>query len=122
MGVVAENFLTSKRLKNIVLKNIMYICADHCEYESRNCFISPTTLHEIIIKKAGDQKLSVGSMTNTSSGGGSGSSTTGKLCVILKFLLGEAGQLRKDQNNIFKNLIEVRRLGFPNVIMPGDVR
>ena len=79
-------------------------------------------LHETIIKKAGDQKLSVGSMTNNSGGGGSGSSTTGKLCVILKFLLGEAGQLRKDQNNIFKNLIEVRRLGFPNVIMPGDVR
>ena len=54
--------------------------------------------------------------------GGSGSSATGKLCAVLKFLIGEAGQLRKDQNMLFKNVIEVRRLGFPNVIMPGDVR
>ena len=79
-------------------------------------------LHETIIKKSGDQKISPGSLHNSSSVGGSGSSATGKICVVLKFLIGEAGQLRKDQNLLFKNLIEVRRLGFPNVIMPGDVR
>jgi hypothetical protein len=78
-------------------------------------------LHESIIRKSSDQKISTGSLHN-SSVGGSGSSATGKLCVVLKFLIGEAGQLRKDQNMLFKNVIEVRRLGFPNVIMPGDVR
>ena len=78
-------------------------------------------LHESIIRKAGDQKISVSSLHNSTIGG-SGSSATGKFTVMLKFLLGEAGQLRKDQSMLFKNVIEVRRLGFPNVIMPGDVR
>ena len=78
-------------------------------------------LHESIIRKGSDQKVTTGSLHN-SSVTSSGSSATGKISVILKFLVGEAGQLRKDQSLLFKNLIEVRRLGFPNVIMPGDVR
>ena len=76
-------------------------------------------LHETIIRKGTDQKnLSLHNSTT----GGSGSSSPGRICVTLKFLVGEAGQLREDQSALFKNVIEVRRLGFPNVIMPGDVR
>ena len=76
-------------------------------------------LHETIIRKAADQKnLSL----HNSTVGGSGLSSPGRICVTLKFLVGEGGQLRIDQSALFKNAIEVRRLGFPNVIMPGDVR
>ena len=76
-------------------------------------------LHETIIRKATDQK---NMSLHNSTVGGSGSSSPGRICVTLKFLIGEAGQLRVDQSALFKNVIEVRRLGFPNVIMPGDVR
>ena len=76
-------------------------------------------LHETIIRRGADQKnLSL----HNSSAGGSGSSCPGRICVTLKFLVGESGQLRKDQSTLLKNVIEVRRVGFPNVIMPGDVR
>ena len=54
-------------------------------------------------------------------GVGSGVSGGGDVSVSLKFMVGEAQSLRRE-NSSLKNLIEVRRLGFPNVIMPGDVR
>ena len=81
--------------------------------------------HETIIKKGGDQKISSSGVSlhgPSMVSGGSGSGSPGKICVALKFLVGEAGQVRKDQSNLFKHIVEVRRLGFPNVIMPGDVR
>ena len=30
--------------------------------------------------------------------------------------------MRREHVNLFRNAIEARKIGFPNVIMPGDVR
>lgn len=30
--------------------------------------------------------------------------------------------MRQEHVNLFRNAIEARKIGFPNVIMPGDVR
>ena len=73
-------------------------------------------LHELIMKKATAKYSPL-----SSSFGSHGDDSQGEVSVSLKFMVGEAAQLRRDQS-VFKNVIEVRRLGFPNVIMPGDVR
>ena len=49
-----------------------------------------------------------------------------KLAVSLQMLSGEAGHLRREQEQRRlkkqKCMVEARKLGFPNVILPGDVR
>ena len=67
-------------------------------------------LHELIMKKSSTKYSPLSS-----------DDSQAEINVSLKFMVGEATQLRREQS-AFKNVIEVRRLGFPNVIMPGDVR
>jgi hypothetical protein len=70
-------------------------------------------LHENIIKKASAKFSQV---QGNQSGGGS------CVGVSIRLLSGETSQLRRDHHLLFKTTPEVRKLGFPNVIMPGDVR
>lgn len=69
-------------------------------------------LHELIIKKASGKfsLLNVG-----------GPNTYG-LSISLKLLHGGLGQAKKDQPLLFQGTTITRKIGFPDVIMPGDVR
>lgn len=72
--------------------------------------------HELVIRKT-SAAANVGA-----AGIAAAISGVGGIKVGVKFLVGETGQLRKEHSLLFKNVSEVRKLGFPNVIMPGDVR
>lgn len=42
--------------------------------------------------------------------------------ISLKMLHGELSQIKEDNPILFKNVSLTNKLGFPDVIMPGDVR
>ena len=42
--------------------------------------------------------------------------------VCLKLLHGELAQVREENPLLFKNVSLTKKFGFPDVIMPGDVR
>ena len=69
-------------------------------------------LHDLILKK------STGKFSSVAAGGGD----SGCVGITARLLAGEAGQVRKEQAILFKTTPEARRIGFPNVIMPGEVR
>lgn len=69
-------------------------------------------LHELIIKKASGKFSPI----NTTSQGSYG------LVVSLKLLHGGLTQARKEQPMLFQGTTITRKTGFPDVIMPGDVR
>lgn len=70
-------------------------------------------LHELIIKKASGKfsLLNVGGTNNTYG-----------LTVSLKLIHGGLGQAKKDQPLLFQGTKTTTKIGFPDVIMPGDVR
>lgn len=42
--------------------------------------------------------------------------------ISVKMLHGELGTIKEENTLLFKNLCLTKKLGFPDVIMPGDVR
>ena len=44
-----------------------------------------------------------------------------KITHFFRFL-GEIGKLRREQQPLLKSCPEAQKIGFPNVIMPGEVR
>lgn len=44
------------------------------------------------------------------------------IVVSLKMLHGELSQVREEQPILFKNISLTKKLGFPDIILPGDVR
>lgn len=44
------------------------------------------------------------------------------IIISLKMLHGELNQIKEDNPLLFKNISLTNKLGFPDVIMPGDVR
>ena len=46
----------------------------------------------------------------------------GCFSVVLKLFSGDVQLLKKENQFLFKTFPEVKKIGFPNVIMPGDVR
>lgn len=69
-------------------------------------------LHELIIKKAS------GKFNLINCGG----PNTYGLSVSLKLIHGGLGQARKEQPLLFQGTTITRKIGFPDVIFPGDVR
>ncbi|XP_011184777.2 dedicator of cytokinesis protein 3 isoform X2 [Zeugodacus cucurbitae] len=69
-------------------------------------------LHELIIKK------STGKFSPITSG----NQNTQGIVVSLKLLHGGLGQARQEQPLLFQGTTITRKMGFPDVIMPGDVR
>ncbi len=45
-----------------------------------------------------------------------------RLAVSVQLLQGDPAVVRQDNQSVFKNSVEARKIGFPNVILPGDVR
>ena len=90
-------------------------------------------LHDWIVRRVTTKYnplviLSNGSTNGSSglSGNGNGSigsgSNRGCLSVVLKLFVGDAAHLRRENQFLFKTFPQVKKIGFPNVIMPGDVR
>ncbi|TMW43087.1 hypothetical protein DOY81_011832 [Sarcophaga bullata] len=69
-------------------------------------------LPELIIKKSSSkyQPINTGSQNNQG------------ITVSLKLLHGGLGQARQEQPMLFQSSTITRKMGFPDVIMPGDVR
>ena len=65
-------------------------------------------LHEVAIKKLSNGGGGLITAGHNSASVGHGG--PGRVCVTVRFLVGEAGQLRREQNLLFKNVIEVRKL------------
>lgn len=65
-----------------------------------------------------------GSAAATAAGSGTASGTAGGygIVVSLKLLHGALSQVRLDQPMLFQSTSVTRKTGFPDVIMPGDVR
>lgn len=70
-------------------------------------------LHELIIKKASGKFLPINA---------NGTQNQYGLVVSLKLLHGGLGQARIDQPLLFQGTTITKKIGFPDVIMPGDVR
>jgi hypothetical protein len=45
-----------------------------------------------------------------------------RLAVSVHLMQGEQATVRQENHTVFRNAVEARKIGFPNVIMPGDVR
>ncbi|XP_037027423.1 dedicator of cytokinesis protein 3 isoform X2 [Bradysia coprophila] len=73
-------------------------------------------LHELIIKKASG-KFSPISSTNSQ-----GSYQKMPLVVSLKLIHGGLSQARSEQPMLFQGSTITKKIGFPDIIMPGDVR
>lgn len=69
-------------------------------------------LHEMLIKKTSGKYSPI-------SGGASNSYGIG---VSVKMLHGELLQARQEQPLLFQGAVITRKMGFPDIIMPGDVR
>ncbi|XP_055847546.1 dedicator of cytokinesis protein 3 isoform X2 [Episyrphus balteatus] len=69
-------------------------------------------LHELIIKKSSGKFCPVTTGNQNSPG----------IVVSLKLLHGGLGQARQEQPLLFQGTTITRKMGFPDVIMPGDVR
>ncbi|XP_037943777.1 dedicator of cytokinesis protein 3-like [Teleopsis dalmanni] len=69
-------------------------------------------LHELIIKKSNSKFSPITT----------GNQTTQGIIVSLKLLHGGLGQARQEQPLLFQGTTITRKMGFPDVIMPGDVR
>ncbi|XP_040570903.1 dedicator of cytokinesis protein 3 isoform X3 [Lepeophtheirus salmonis] len=67
-------------------------------------------LHELILKKSGTRYNAVSSGQNS------------RVVVDVRLMAGELDQLRRDHQLLFHTTPISRKLGFPNTIMPGDVR
>ncbi|KAK6638497.1 hypothetical protein RUM43_006764 [Polyplax serrata] len=67
-------------------------------------------LHEFIIKKQNNKFSFLQSQPNYS------------IVVIFKMLHGELSQVREENPILFKNISLTKKLGFPDIILPGDVR
>uniref|UniRef100_A0AAG5CQS3 Dedicator of cytokinesis n=1 Tax=Anopheles atroparvus TaxID=41427 RepID=A0AAG5CQS3_ANOAO len=69
-------------------------------------------LHELIIKKASGKFQPINASTQSHYG----------LVVSMKLLHGEIGQAKQEQPILFQGTAITKKVGFPDVIMPGDVR
>ncbi|XP_073817677.1 dedicator of cytokinesis spg [Musca autumnalis] len=69
-------------------------------------------LHELIIKKSSSKFQPITTINQSNQG----------IIVSLKLLHGGLGQARKEQPLLFQGSTITRKMGFPDVIMPGDVR
>ncbi|XP_040151946.1 dedicator of cytokinesis protein 4 isoform X2 [Anopheles arabiensis] len=69
-------------------------------------------LHELIIKKASGKFQPINASTQSHYG----------LVVSMKLLHGEIGQAKLEQPILFQGTAITKKIGFPDVIMPGDVR
>ncbi|XP_053681007.1 dedicator of cytokinesis protein 3 [Anopheles nili] len=69
-------------------------------------------LHELIIKKASGKFQPINASTQGHYG----------LVVSMKLLHGEIGQAKLEQPILFQGTAITKKIGFPDVIMPGDVR
>ncbi|KAK7862569.1 hypothetical protein R5R35_004185 [Gryllus longicercus] len=67
-------------------------------------------LHELLIKKQSSKYSPLGGQPNYGIG------------ISLKMLHGELSQVREENPLLFKNVALTQKLGFSDVIMPGDVR
>ncbi|XP_059098752.1 dedicator of cytokinesis protein 3-like [Tigriopus californicus] len=63
-------------------------------------------MHELILKNGALKSLCHGS----------------KVGISLQLLRGDSNQLRKDHKRLLRSSIDANKIGFPNVIFPGDVR
>lgn len=70
-------------------------------------------LHEMIIKKTSGKYSPINA---------NGSSSTYGIVVSVKLLQGELPQARQEQPLLLQGTTITRKLGFPDIIMPGDVR
>lgn len=69
-------------------------------------------LHEMLIKKTSGKYSPISSGVNTSYGIG----------ISVKMLHGELLQARQEQPLLFQGAVITRKMGFPDIIMPGEVR
>ncbi|XP_058116112.1 dedicator of cytokinesis protein 3 [Anopheles ziemanni] len=69
-------------------------------------------LHELIIKKASGKFQPINASTQGHYG----------LVVSMKLLHGEISQVKQEQPVLFQGTAITKKIGFPDVIMPGDVR
>ena len=88
-------------------------------------------LHDWIVRKVSNKYNPIGIITNAAVASADKSGAVnlngaglnrGCFSVVLKLFAGEAHHFRKENQFLFKTFPEVRKIGFPNVIMPGDVR
>ncbi|XP_055305427.1 dedicator of cytokinesis protein 3 isoform X2 [Sitodiplosis mosellana] len=70
-------------------------------------------LHEMLIKKTSGKYSPIN---------GSGSGNSYGIGVSVKMLHGELLQAKQEQPLLFQGAVITRKIGFPDIIMPGDVR
>lgn len=70
-------------------------------------------LHEMLIKKTSGKYSPIN---------GNGSANSYGIGVSVKMIHGELLQARQEQPLLFQGAVITRKIGFPDIIMPGDVR
>ena len=123
MNQKSIKFLINFRVgDNVLFEPKMFTCDDKDVHQ----------LHDWIVRKVSNKYNPIGIITNggTTSGtdksgsvnlNGSGPNR-GCFSVVLKLFSGDVQLLKKENQFLFKTFPEVKKIGFPNVIMPGDVR